>query len=593
MVEDIRKHLDKTDPKQLRAWAAVMGIQVRNRTDEAIRADLEQRLLGVRQTPLQEQQQATQEREGPLAGVIRPDLESGERNIAVHVANLPSTPEAMDRALDKIAKKFPALSRTSRSLEPVSVKDDNLARLWIAIRLHSDAIAFPNFNAFMERVLGGTDESEPARNLGEKARKLKRRFPVPGTDLYGLLRTAAETFLLLEGGTVPRMDEQRWQALRIQPPTDPATGDPLEPGDDVLRKYELLASEPFDLADAEAKLTAYLGTDKTSYVRAIMRNVFPSGEFTPGSALSPLTSEFASAPFLIELIWSYWIEESLLCQSMSALTLRFQNVLRRGGPDPLAELELDPLRPLSGVLWGYIQQQHMRLSVVRRAYEYMHEYNFPLHGAAVADIRSADPRAHFVEAFHSLLRECDVFMKQDSDTTVVADAFPVLNALKQVHLNMSAGAHNQFRDLPWTARAEMLVEQWIVSQPEIREFLRGRYSVPYPEDWMGAVDAMKRVQGWGGASSLHFGGLAKFGERLLLSIRHYPWNSVDDPLYAHAWVRFWREEIQGYIHAYKAVTGVSLIDAPVVHAGASGDGRFLPPSVHLRKRMLEARTSGD
>jgi len=40
-----------------------------------------------------------------------------------------------------------------------------------------------------------------------------------------------------------------------------------------------------------------------------------------------------------------------------------------------------------------------------------------------------------------------VFYKQDDDTTVKADAFPVLNALKEVHLVLSQGAHNQFGDL--------------------------------------------------------------------------------------------------------------------------------------------------
>jgi len=550
-VEEIREHLARKPDDEVRSWANAMGILVESRNIEEVRADLEQRMVGARLRV-----------NSALAQAVKADAITGQPRLAVDV-----------RA----------------SLEPPDVRDDDLARLWIAIRMHSDAISFSRFNEFMTRVLAGKEPTDIAKDLTDAATKLKRRFPVPGTGLYDLLRTAAETFLLLEVGTVPDQ-KNRWQSLRIQAPRD-ADGE-TEVGSDVLRKYALLSAEPFDLKNAETKLTEYLGSDKTNYVRAIVRNVFADGDAT-SSTLSPLFREFASAPFLIELIWSYWIEESMLCQATNALTQRFQNVHRRSGPDPLAELELDPLRPLSGVLWGHIQNQHLRLTVARRAYEYMHEYNFPLHGAAVGSGRAADPRPNFIEAFHSLLRECDLFMKQDNDVTIRADAFPVLNALKQVHLNLTEGGHNQFRDLPWTARAEMLVEQWVFAQPEIREFLRGRYSVSYPEDWMGSVDAMKRVQGWGGASSIHFGTLAKFGERLLLSIRHYLWNSIDDPQVAHAWVRFWREEIQGYIHAYKAVTGVSLIDAPVVHAGAADDGRYLPPSVHLRKRLLEARSSGD
>ena len=69
-----------------------------------------------------------------------------------------------------------------------------------------------------------------------------------------------------------------------------------------------------------------------------------------------------------------------------------------------------------------------------------------------------------------------MFFKEDDDTTVIADGFPVLNALKEVHLLLAQGAHNQFGDLPWTARAEMLIQQWLLARPEMREFLGGRAS---------------------------------------------------------------------------------------------------------------------
>src|ERR1051325_794630 len=58
-----------------------------------------------------------------------------------------------------------------------------------------------------------------------------------------------------------------------------------------------------------------------------------------------------------------------------------------------------------------------------------------------------------------LLNLASKFYKQDDDTTVVADGFPVLNGLKEVHLLLSEGAHNQYGDLPWTARQEMMMEQ--------------------------------------------------------------------------------------------------------------------------------------
>ena len=47
-------------------------------------------------------------------------------------------------------------------------------------------------------------------------------------------------------------------------------------------------------------------------------------------------------------------------------------------------------------------------------------------------------------------------------------------------------------------------------------------------------------------------------------------------------MRYWRAEIQGYIHAYRAVTGVDVTDA-------QQSTRFTPPSVHLRNRLASQR----
>ena len=109
-----------------------------------------------------------------------------------------------------------------------------------------------------------------------------------------------------------------------------------------------------------------------------------------------------SQPSLIELIWSYWHEEGMLAQTMNAIAMRFQN--QRSGPnDPLAELEIDPLRPLNNLIWGFVQDEHNRLSVRRRAFEYDHQYGLKLLGRAVPELRSADSRSKFIEAFHNLL----------------------------------------------------------------------------------------------------------------------------------------------------------------------------------------------
>lgn len=261
---------------------------------------------------------------------------------------------------------------------------------------------------------------------------------------------------------------------------------------------------------------------------------------------------------------------------------------RFGVRDPLANLELDPLRPLNNIIWGFVQDDYSRLSVQRRAYEYDHHYGFALVGKAVPRIESADSRSKFVAAFHNLLYRTIMYYREDDDTTIVADAFALLNALREVHLILAEGAHNQFGDLPWTARKEMLMMQWILARPETKEFLRGRYMVPYQEPWMGAVDDMKRLQGWSDVTITHFHELAIYGEQILLSIRYGDWIDINDQEYARNWARYWRPEIQRYVHAYHAVTGVDL-SADVVDTRRAED-RFVQPSVHLSKRLATPRS---
>jgi hypothetical protein len=267
----------------------------------------------------------------------------------------------------------------------------------------------------------------------------------------------------------------------------------------------------------------------------------------------------------------------MLVQTMNTVNRRFQNVRAPGERDPLANFEIDPLRRVGNLLWGQIQDELNLLSVKRRAYEYSHHYGLSLYGRATGTMRPADNRSKFLEAFHHLLHLTSVFYKEDNDTTVIADGFPLLNALKEVHLILAQGAHNQFRDLPWTARAEMLTQEYILAQPAIREFLQSRHMVPYKEAWMPQVDTMKTLQGWSDVTITHFRDLGVYGEQVLLSVRYGDWIDVTDEDSAKNWARYWRPEIQQYLHAYRAVTGVDLTNPDTVDATV--------PAVHLQKRL--------
>lgn len=540
--------------------------------------------------------------------VIADTLTAGVKELANSATLLNTSATNLVDATYRVAERLtavgqrPGIASTDRTvtLTRADPEDSQMEPLWWAINLHTDAISFASYDDFLNRVLcrgtatvGESADPRTEVDLHTQVQRLQRLANLPGVDIYDLLRTATETFLLLNGGVRPtpatglspveiRMGAGTFSIPSTSGVPGPFGHDVLPPEVDRVRR----SSTTITVEKAQNQLALFLGNARNNYLTTVIQGAFPTGDVTIASPFCMANDVQVGNPCLMELIWSYWMEEGMLTQTLSAITRRFQNVRRAGrGPDPLAEFELDPLRPLNGFIWGYLQDEPNRLSLVRRAYEYNHHYGLTLYGRAVPPLRPADPRSRFLEAFHNLLRQAMDFYKEDNDTTVIADAFPVLNSLKETHLVLSEGAHNQFRDLPWTARVDMLMQQWILARPEMREFLRGRYMVAYPERWMGAVDSMKRLQGWTDTSVIHFRDLARFGERILLSIRYGNWSATSDQNDAKAWLRYWKEEIQGYVHAYHAATGVNLSD-DVVEVRNRADIRYLQPSFHLRNRLL-------
>ena len=435
--------------------------------------------------------------------------------------------------------------------------------LWVVIRNSTDALSFKNYQRYIDIVLCdapaeglfdafiGQTASSPRAEFDELK---KRRFlPFSDSDAYRLLKVATEAFVMVNSGV----------ALGSYPPFDPEDLEILIGRTGVdnlgLDRFTRLWDRYLEQVNGtKLRTLPYLALIANKFPDARVKSRIFSlrdvGNFEPCYGL---LGEKLSEPSLVELIWSYWHEEAMLVQSMNAISLRFQNRRVRNG-DPLSNMEISPLRPLNNLLWGYIQDEQHRLTVMRRADEYAHAYGLWLEGRAVPNYRTADSRVQFVGAFHNLLHLAAVFYQKDDDTTVLADAFPVLNALKEVHLILSQGAHNQFGDLPVTARVEMLMQQWILARPEFADFLPTRAMVAYPEPWMDRVDAMKRLQGWSDVNVLHFRDLGVFGEKLLLTIRYGSWVDVHDPDQAKNWLRAWRPEVQGYIHAYRAVTGADV-----------------------------------
>lgn len=447
--------------------------------------------------------------------------------------------------------------------------------LWVAIRSRTDAIGFNPYKAFVDRILcpkGGNDPlTKDENSLRSKLLAHRNTFDHGhyGIDSYNVLRAATEAFLVLQCGVTA--DAQGIEQLQLLQNVN------------LTEERARLDQPTLTKRDIEDELAKYLTDKSLPYLHRVVDAAFSDEIPIQNPWCHGILEHRIHCPLLLELIWSYWHEEGMLVQSINAITMRFQNRRLHEGREPLARLELDPLRPLNNILWGYIQEEYRRLSVPRRAYEYDHHYGLRIYGKAVPGLQPADSRSKFVEAFHNLLYLCHRFYQEDNDTTVISDAFPVLNSLKEVHLLLAEGAHNQFGDLPWTARVEMLVQQWMLARPEMRDFLAGRYMVPYEEPWMGQVDTMKTLQGWTDISVTHFRHLAVFGEQILLSIRYGDWVGTNDQMLAKNWARYWRPEIQGYIHAYRSVTGVDL--TADISEEAMAVTRYTQPSVLLQNRL--------
>ena len=483
-----------------------------------------------------------------------------------------------DSALARENVNFPSFMPIG--LQPVNPAITRDVALWEVIRNGTNALSYNNYSAFIDYIFcGGINPfaiANPAlkdeTKYKEQLKKTQEGLSLPfnAVESYRALKVATEAFVMATitvSGDLPPELKKEFDAYRVE--VTKKLGDPAS-----VKILPYLALVRRKLPDVDFK-TLPFEQGLTDYIQSNDRLM---------ESCYGLLSFKLQFPCFLELIWNYWHEESMLVQGISTIARRFQNIRGDGAVDPLANVEVGPLRPLNNLLWGYIQDDQHRLSVRRRAYEYDHHYGITLEGTAVKGLRTVDSRSKFIEAFHVLLNHCVKFYNQYDDTTVVADGFPIMNALKEVHMILSEGAHNQFGDLPSTARMEMLMQQYILARPEFREFLPTRQMVAYPEPWMDRVGVLNQLHGWTKTNVLHFRDLGMFGEQIILSIRFGAWSDVINRDQAANWAIFWRPQIQNYMHAYRAVTGVDL-----TYSDRAIDVQ--QPSVHLIRKLKEQQSN--
>lgn len=529
------------------------------------------------------------------ASFVESDLGLTEKKVNSDPLSFYLNQSILDRFQDNIANAGIATRTTGLSREdidfpsylPVGLQPINPFKttdiaLWEVIRDGTDALSFRNYSRYMDFIFCGginpfeepTPQTSFLKDKNKYDKKLEKTdhnlsLPFNNVDAYRALKVATESFVLATMVVSGDLDAG-------------LSTDYLAYLEEVKIKANIKNSKPLKILPYLALIRAKLpDIDIKFHPFEDALSKYLEDCFQPAfDACYGLLASKLKFPIFLELIWSYWHEESMMVQGISSVARRFQNIRGGGAVDPLANLEIGPLRPLNNLMWGYVQDEQHRLSVRRRAYEYDHHYGITLHGTAVQGMRMADSRSKFIEAFHTLLGLCVKFYQQYDDTTVVADGFPIMNALKEVHMILSEGAYNQYGDLPSTARIEMLMQLYILARPEFREFLPTRQMVAYPEPWMDRVAVLNQVHNWTNTNVLHFRDLGVFGEQIILSIRFGAWSDVINRDQAANWAIFWRPQIQNYIHAYRAVTGVDLTRGDTVID-------VQQPSVHLLRRLKE------
>jgi hypothetical protein len=450
----------------------------------------------------------------------------------------------------------PFTVRLDRSREDPRVRTE--VALWTLIEQSTERLSFRRYADFLDKLLTpkghgllwlGVPEREPRY---KRDAQFARPYSVYGSDAYDLLRGATTVFMMHEAGTLNDLEWLLRDAERFDHEGDREAAHIIRRDEEVIkRRYPIL-----ELNNIKREYEGLLVEDgqvrkeiRTLPYLALIREKLSELRIKDGLNLGTCPDQYGILsgrldPVMIELIWSYWYEQGMLVQTMNAIALRFQNKRSADLADALLTLALDPLRPLSNLFWGWIQDEGSRLTIARRAYEYDQQYGLTLSGKAVPELKSVDRRSKFIECFHNLLHECIGFFKERDNLTVKADGFPLLNSIKDLHLLLATGANNQFADLTWVARQEMMIMQWLLARPEFREFLGNRLMVPYQEPWMDRVDTMRMLQRWGDASITSFYYLARFGERILLSLRYGNWSEIIDPHTAAGWADRWRSEIQ-------------------------------------------------
>lgn len=461
--------------------------------------------------------------------------------------------------------------------------------LWLSLSNSSRAQSFQRYEDFINRALflatqppleAKDDGAEAdaalagAGDVRDVASELSQwplehlQPPVFGVQAYEMLDLATRIFLLFNAGVV----RQTADGIDVIAP------DLIDP-----EREEQRLGFPVDATSLRSALLAYFGTNLAlPYFERIIANL-------PVMPTEETVKHRIQYPLVIELIKLYYWEEGYLMRTMSELEKQFTAERSPTGRNPLANFDLHPLLNESHLFFGYVQSKYRRLTRARRNAEYKRQYEIALSGEGMPKLSAADGRSNVIKALNDLVYEAALFYRDDADTTRIADGYKVMLAIQGLQLLLAQRASNQFNSLNIELMVQMMIVQYILSRPNVIQFLQGPPMVAYAAPWQRAVEAMMKLQGWDNVSVSHYSTLADAADLILSGVRLGDWMHRDTTQdQAENFVRYFMPQFKAYANSYKAVTGLDLT-ADVTDARDAAD-RSAPPSTLIMRRRRAGRT---
>ena len=237
----------------------------------------------------------------------------------------PSVFEGESEPIDVLPRPFADGDSVGVQLRRTAVAPTKDQALWVAIRNSTNAIGFDNYSRFLEVVLcGESPELANSRlrsgDTRNKLRKVQRRQALPFTNVerYRLLKAATEVFLMIHSG----VDLDDFSGVNLSEESR-RLNRTVQPGDLEAEIREYLVAVATGRGDL-LKVLPYLGL-----IRLQLRDVaivgIDDGDGEAAQVCHGIIAERLTNPCFLELLWSYWHDESGLVQTLAAITWRFQN----------------------------------------------------------------------------------------------------------------------------------------------------------------------------------------------------------------------------------------------------------------------------